>query len=135
MPDAGDIDDGGTMHAQELLRLEAFFDFAEAEIAKMFGRARVQQRVIIGRFDPFDIGDAHRNNFFTAAHQEAFRKIPRGLRRLQQTQQTLDFAASAGAALEGALDGRGKTCAIKRFQQIIDGIHFKRANGILVIRG
>src|SRR5215469_17060948 len=57
--DVLEIHDAGAMNAAELLRIEILFEICHAAPYQMAPRTDVQTCVVIGSFNPIDLGDSH----------------------------------------------------------------------------
>src|SRR5947209_18714648 len=72
--DAVEVDDGGSMDAEELARVELLFDVLHRLAEQMRALAGVQGDVIAGGFDPVDLAGFDDDALSSRRNEEAFRR-------------------------------------------------------------
>jgi len=77
LADAVDVDDGGAVDAEEVAAVELLFDLIHRLAEEVGGGAGVQSHVVVGGFDPVDLGGVDDDRFSRAG----IRKRVRGTSR------------------------------------------------------
>src|SRR5215469_3700183 len=70
--DVLEIHDAGAMNAAELLRVEILFEICHAAPHQMAPRTDVQTGVVIGSFNPIDLGGSHERDCSGTPDDHAF---------------------------------------------------------------
>src|SRR5689334_12106719 len=134
--DAVGVDDARTMDADETLGIQARFHVVHRLAEEMGFFAEVEPHVIAGGLDPIDLLCAQEKYASTRLDDETIETLRLGLDVLDQRHQALAEIAGASPLemLAGMLQRLRKAIAAEWLQQVIDRVHFKSFQRVLVVR-
>jgi hypothetical protein len=120
------------VNACEAFRVEPLGERLDRPAHEVLVRADVQIDVVLRRFDPVDVGGVEKEDPSRLAHDEprerriGTRGFPhmRGIRR-----------AAAARDAHRAFDRRVEALLVERLEQVVERVHFERAQRVLVIGG
>jgi hypothetical protein len=135
--DALDVDDGGSMDADEAHGVEAPDELMERRAIQQLLAGDMQAHVHACRLDAVDIRDAHEARGAAGFHDEPIEQARRSRRTRRQAQHLL--TELVGAALAQPLPGpnhRGFLAFIAvGLQQVVERIRFEGENRVSIVRG
>jgi len=124
------VDDGGTMDAEEHLGVELLFEAGHGLAQQMGLGLGTDADVIFFGADPADVGDGEEDDSAARLEDDASGVVTSAggavASRLLIDEENL---------LAGALDGIGEALLGEGLQQIVHGVNFKGTQGVLIVRG
>ena len=117
------VHDARSMHAAEQVRIQILLQFGHASAQQMSFCSNVQASVVIGGFDPIDLGSLQEANFSSAPDYDALEaRGSKGLTILNRPDSLLR-----------PVEGQFKPGVVERLEQIVECSRFESPQRILVV--
>src|ERR1700677_3874306 len=132
LADAGTVHNGRLPHADEVVWRQLLFQVRHGFPQQVTVAAGVYAGVVSRGFDPQHVGNRDKENPLLVLHHKAFQRAET-TEGLEQWLETSICFPGLVEDLACVNQGLGKSLLIKRFQEIVNGVHFECANGVRIV--
>ena len=127
-----EIYDVGAVDADEAFGVEAGFEADDGLLLQVLFAFAGQGHVVVLRFGVVELSDGNQSDARAVAHDDAVEELFGRASGCGEVGGGRHFFADAGfCAIESGI----KAFAADRFQEIVDGVDFEGAHGVLVVSG
>src|SRR5258708_8948994 len=118
------IDDGGTMNAQEFPRVQSLLNRGHRASQQMRFAPDMQAHVVVGSFNPIYVFHPQEEDPTSRTDDQTLRFTALFLEIFEQRHQTFveSMLSPLGNFRFGAMDGLAKALPVERFQQVVEGM-------------
>ena len=125
-----DVENNPTMDPDEHVFVEQRLELGQRLLLQVSPARRLHRHVIVLRFEVVDLLDRNHVHVGTIADENPLeRRLPRASGRGQARRHFLPRRDSAARAIERL----GEPLRAERLEQVVDGVHLERADGVLVV--
>src|SRR5580765_2148312 len=134
LANAGTVHDGRFPHSDEVMWRQLLFQLRQGFPQQMTVAGGVYAGIVSRGFDPQNVGNGDKENPLLVLHHKAFQGAET-TERLDQWSKTSIFYPGLREDLACVNQGLGESLLIKRFQKIVNGVHFECTNGVRIVSG
>src|ERR1700678_581243 len=132
LADAGTVHDGRFPYADEVVWRQLLFQVCQGFPQQVTLAGGMYAGIVPRRFDPQNLGNGNKENPLLVLHHKAFQRTE-STEGLEQWFETAICFPALFEDLSRVNQGLGKSLLIKRFQEIVDGMHFEGADGVRIV--
>src|ERR1700689_4667802 len=132
LADAGTVNNGRLPHADEVVWRELLFQVRHGFAQQVTVAGGVYAGVVSRGLDPKHVGNGDKENPLLVLHHKAFQRAETS-KGLEQWFETSICFPALFEDLACVSQGLGKSLLIKRFQEIVNSVHFECTNGVRIV--
>src|SRR5580704_6411699 len=132
LANAGTVHDGRFTHADEVVWRQFLFQVCHGFPQQVTVAGGVYAGIVSRGFDPQNVGNGNKENPLLVLHHKAFQRAE----TTEGLEQWFEIAIWFPAVFENlacVIQRLGKSLLIIRFQEIVNGMHFKCTNGVHIM--
>src|ERR1700728_965383 len=132
LANAGTVHDGRFPHADEVVWRQLLFQVCQGFPQQVTVAGGVYADIVSRGFDPQNVGNGNKENPLLVLHHKALQRAQttEGLEQWFETSICFPALFEDLACVHQCL---GKSPLIKRFQEIVDSVHFECTNGVRIV--